>query len=111
MDINETIVAIEIYWSSFREREWIAGEDTFYRHDDVYLITGTANGTSTGGFSFTMVITNPLRKEIGCRHMVSGTFEFTPGNRPVRILDYGDGECDNIATITVNGVTRTIYLR
>ena len=101
----------EIYWSSFREREWIAGEDTFYRLDDVYLITGTASGTSTGGFSFTMVITNPLRKEIGCRHMVSGTFEFTPGNRSVRILDYGDGECDNIATITVNGVTRTIYLR
>lgn len=100
----------QITWISNREREWILGEDTFTRFDDVYLITGEGQGTTASGNNYSVLITNPLRKEISCRYFVSGTFEFTPGDRPKRIFDYGDGECDNIATVTVNGNTRTIYL-
>ena len=28
-----------------------------------------------------------------------------------RILDFGDGECDNLATLTVNGESKVIHLR
>jgi hypothetical protein len=37
--------------------------------------------------------------------------EIQRGELPLRILDYGTGECDNIATVLVNGVTYTIFLR
>ena len=100
----------QITWISNREREWILGEETPIRFDDVYLITGESHGTTASGNNYNLVITSPLRREIGCKYFVSGTFEFTPEGRPTRILDYGDGECDNIATVTVNGNTHTIYL-
>jgi len=28
----------------------------------------------------------------------------------VRVLDFGDGDCDNIATVLINGITFTIFL-
>ncbi len=100
-----------ITFSANRQREWIAGMLTPRRHiDDVFLIRGSSSTTRPDGRVFTVEITNDLRKELSCRWFVSGTVEMTPANRPKRILDYGNGTCDNIATVTVNGVTRTIEL-
>jgi hypothetical protein len=99
-----------VSWSSSREREWIQGYYTGNRWDDIYLITGTAHGVRPAGDTWDTEIINPLRVELACRFIVSGTVEITPENRPVRLLDYGNGDCDNIATVLVNGVTYTIYL-
>lgn len=99
-----------ISWNSSRAREWVEGEDTRFRRDDVYLITGTADGIRANGETWTKEIINALRVELDCRYIVSGTMEIQPENRLLRILDYGDGECDNIATVLINGVTYTIYL-
>ncbi len=100
-----------ITWNASKQREWVEGYETFRRRDDVYLITGTASGVAPSGFGWSRVITNALRRELSCRFFVSGTIEITPENKPVRILDFGDGECDNIATVTINGKTHTIFLR
>lgn len=100
----------QITWISNREREWIEGEDTYEWFDDVYLITGEGHGKTAAGRNYIVKITNPLRKEIGCRYFVSGTYEFTPEGIPTRIVDFGDGECDKIITVTVNGVTVIINL-
>lgn len=97
-------------WNSSRVREWIQGSDTRNRWDDIYLITGTAHGVRPNGLTWEKEITNALRVELACRFIVSGTMEIRPEDRPVRVLDFGDGECDNIATVTVNGVTYTIHL-
>lgn len=99
-----------ITWNSTRTREWIVGESTPAWNDDVYLITGSASGTSAGGTSFTLNITSALRKEIGCRHFVSGSFALTPSGKAVRYVDYGSGGCDNSATVTINGNTYNITL-
>ena len=99
-----------ITWNSNRTREWIVGESTPAWNDDVYLITGSASGTSAGGTSFTLNITSALRKEIGCRHFVSGSFALTPSGKAVRYVDYGTGACDNTATVTINGNTYNITL-
>ncbi|MEO0311100.1 MAG: hypothetical protein RIQ89_757 [Bacteroidota bacterium] len=98
-------------WNSTRTREMLAGFGTGSLGDDVYNITGSATGTDSNGGSMTATITNPLRKELACRYIVSGTIEITPSNRPTRTLDYGNGSCDNQATVTRNGITRTITLR
>lgn len=92
-----------ITWTSNRTREWIAGESTWTWGDDIYLITGSANGTAATGNSFTVNITSALRKEIGCRHFVSGKFEMTPSGKATRYVDFGTGACDNAATVTING--------
>lgn len=100
-----------LIWESEREREWLEGSDTPLNIiDDVYLISGTATGSRPDGQTYTQVITNPLRIEVSCSNIVSGTIEITPEGEPVRILDYGEGECDRIATITVLGYTFTFLL-
>lgn len=99
-----------VSWNSSREREWIQGFNTGTPWDDIYLITGTADGILESGMTWEREIINPLRHELACRFIVSGTVEIRPEGRPVRILDYGNGDCDNIATVIVNGVTYTIYL-
>lgn len=97
-------------WNSSREREWIQGFNTGNPWDDIYLITGTADGVMPLGFTWECEIMTALRVELACRFIVSGTIEIRPENKPVRLLDYGNGDCDNIATVTINGVTYTIQL-
>jgi len=41
---------------------------------------------------------------------VSGIVEIVK-NDATATLDYGNGECDKLATITINGVTKEIVLR
>lgn len=90
--------------------EFFAGwaTDTI-RLDDVYLIRGNASG-NRGRFSFNRIINTPLRREASCNWLTAGNVSMQQGNRAVRIIDYGNGNCDNQATITVNGNTRTITL-
>jgi hypothetical protein len=100
-----------VTWKSDRTREWIAGASTPVWSDDVYLITGGASGTSASGNNFTLTILQALRKEIGCRHFVSGQISMAPDNKAVRLIDYGNGACDNEATVTINGKSHVITLR
>ncbi|MHC1707738.1 MAG: hypothetical protein AB9842_09470 [Bacteroidales bacterium] len=102
----------QITWNAERNREWIEGSNTPQRIDDVYLLTGSSTGTRLNGSTYTSVITTALRKELSCvyRHPVSGVVEITPDNKPVRTLDYGSGTCDNVGTVTINGVTYNIVL-
>lgn len=100
-----------IYWSSHRQNEWIQGDDTWFNvFDDIYLVTGSANGTDSGGETFEINITSPLRVEISCGYIVSGTLEVMTQANPSIIVDYGTGDCDNIATATCYGYTVTIYM-
>lgn len=97
-------------WASTRTNEWVAGDTTsLITHglagvcDDVYLITGSANGVDRKGLSYTVNITSPLRKEVCCRWLVSGTLDLIPSGFATRTVDFGSGNCDNNATITING--------
>jgi hypothetical protein len=101
-------------WTSSRTREWIVGESTLTWGDDVYLITGSASGVSTPASgtstSYSMNITSALRKELGCRHFVSGKLELTPSGKATRYVDFGTGACDNTALVTINGHNYNVTL-
>lgn len=97
-------------WTSDRKREWIEGEDTGELSDDVYLITGTASGSNTEGDSFIKEITNPLKYMINCANIVSGNVTITVNNIMNVLLNFGDGECNNTAFVTILGVTFPITL-
>lgn len=99
-------------YTSSRTREWAAGENSPQWIDDIYLISGTASGLTRTGKSYTMNTVSPLRLRIGFRHFTDGIVEFTPGGLATRTIDYGyiGGAEDNLARVTINGVTFTITL-
>ncbi len=100
-----------ITWNSTRTREWIAGESTLFDPwDDVYLITGSADGRALNGNTFTVTINTALRVALNCQWIESGSFTITPQNVAPRFLDFGNGACDNAATVTINGSTYNITL-
>lgn len=103
-----------ISWTSDRVREWIAGEPTTSRDDDQYSVTGTASGTACNGNTFEATITEPLIRNLapGCRkHFTDGVVLIETSGKPDRIVDFGNGACDDQATVTINGHTHTITLR
>lgn len=102
-----------ISWQTNRQREWLTGENTLQWNDDTYSITGTASGSTSNGNSFSSNITSPLIRNMafGCRrHFTQGTMEHTPGGKATRYIDFGNGSCDDQATVTINGNTYTITL-
>lgn len=118
-EINANITIIKasgagtITWQSTRQREWITGESTLTWSDDVYSITGSANGTTSNGNSFSSVITSPLIRNMafGCRrHFTQGNLEHTPSGKATRYINFGNGTCDDQATVTINGNTYNITL-
>lgn len=102
-----------VTWQSNRQREWTAGEQTISWQDDTYSITGTASGTSANGGSFQSTITSPLIRNMapGCRrYFVAGVIAHTPSGKATRYLDYGNGTCDGLAIVTINGNSYPITL-
>ncbi len=92
-------------------REWIVGIETpRYWWDNEWLITGTASGTNRDEVNFNNEITTPVLVKSVCRFPVSGTIFHTIADVGTFVLDYGDGECDNIATITFGDKTWEINL-
>ncbi len=102
-----------IKWNSSRQREWLEGESTRWPNwqDDIYLITGSANGINKEGKSFTVSITKALRIALSCRYITSGTFTIQTDSDPLITVDYGNGNCDNQATITIKDKVYSITLR
>ncbi len=79
-------------------------------------ITGSANGTTASGKSYSGYVTSQLVRDFGgCtinnRHpFIQGTLEFTPSGKATRYVDFGNGSCDLNATVTINGKTHNITL-
>ena len=96
-------------WTSSRYRVWISGETTLAWQDDEYLVTGSGNGTNFEGNSYTVTITHALDIDFSCYWIKEGTFDLTPAGKATRTFDYGSGDCDNQASITVNGQTLNLW--
>ncbi|MEO8416534.1 MAG: hypothetical protein ABI472_22915 [Ginsengibacter sp.] len=97
-------------WSSTKIHTQVDGNGTpLYPLDDKFEITGNATGSNSDGNAWTAEIIDPLVKRFTCAWKVKGTVNITR-NSNMAVLDYGDGSCDNEATITINGVTRSITL-
>ncbi len=101
-------------WNTNQNREFFAGYDTPYNIiNDVYLITGTANGVSADGGAYNLLINTALQVNVNCHWIVSGSFTLTLAdypNYPI-VFDYGAGTCDATATATLNGTTYNIVMQ
>lgn len=95
----------EFSWESDRihqvgliDGEWVA------------LIEGTINGVNTQGTAFTITTSSPLKFKLFCPRIVSGVLNLTPAGMDTRSIDYGDGDCDLKATVTIDNVDYQIIL-
>ena len=60
--------------------------------------------------TYTKNILIPLERIDGCDYVVKGKIEYIKDGAVVATVDFGDGECDNFATKTVDGVDKKIEL-
>lgn len=93
-----------------RVREWVEGVGSGTWMDNVYLVTGNWTIEFSTGHSRSALVTEALRREATCHYFVSGLLEITR-NETTGVLNYGDGTCDNIAILTVNGKEYIIILQ
>ncbi len=91
-----------VYWNAQRVRTWVQGQNTPVWGDDIYELLGTGNGTNGNRQFYSMNITEPLIKEVGCRYISRGKIEMQPQGKALRSLDYGDGSCDAISNVLIN---------
>ena len=90
---------------------WNANRTTTWHINAGYvLFDGTANGVNVDGTAFTITTETPLKAITGCSRIVSGILKVTPQGYETRTLDYGNGTCDNQATVSVGEQTFTITL-
>jgi hypothetical protein len=107
VDVNGQVVKANnkgtITWISLRQREWMAGANTpLYILDDVYGITGTANGTNASGNAYAITITQALVRKMNCKWFESGIVTLVPEGLPAVTLNYGSSGCDANAVVTIN---------
>lgn len=82
--------------------------------DHVTTVSGSASGVNREGLDYSMQITEDIVFQRSCWRAgvfvpVSGEKMFTVGESTA-IIDYGDGACDNMATVTRDGVSEEIEL-
>jgi len=95
-----------------RTRVQARGSESPFRYmDDAFLIAGTTTGVNRAGEGFRKEITEPLHVSRDCLWIRKGLVSLQVRGESAAVLDYGDGTCDNLATITKDGETREIKLR
>jgi len=108
-----------INWNSHKIITQTQGLTTpSYPMDDVFQVEGSANGLSKNGnmlVAWQSTVIKPLVKEFQCRWITEGTVKIVRASSNtaaswIGYLDYGTGNCDNLATITINGVVYQITL-
>ena len=86
------------------------GSATVTQDDDVWRIEGAASGLTREGAAWTAKFPSAVVKKMSCQWFSSGSVEVTLTGEAARTINFGDGTCDNKATLTVGGVTTNITL-
>lgn len=131
---NENGEVATTTWSSERTREWADGTTliqfpifangsvkafdvrvpdlNFF--NDVFKVYGTSGGINREGNTYTMTIEETTPIEIHTACWTDNVFMPVKGLVTVvsegntALVDYGDGTCDRVYTVTVNGITYTV---
>ena len=92
------------------KEEKVSEENIDYSAAEVDYINIRSSNTGSKN-TYTKNILIPLEKIDGCDYVVKGKIEYIKDGAVVATVDFGDGECDDIATKTVDGKKYTFNLR
>ena len=85
----------------------IGGASTPTYTDDSWSVTGTGTTSSSANETLTVSIKSPLVKNIACGSVVSGVEDFQYNNISGN-LNFGEGTCDRLATLTIGSYNTVI---
>jgi hypothetical protein len=105
-------------WHSHKVITQVQGNVSSTPLDDVMQIDGNASGQARRNnlaVAWKAEITDPLMKKFICRWISKGVVKIgrtslSPNSQWIGVLDYGLENCDNHATLTLNGVSYQITL-
>ncbi|MBI5541804.1 MAG: hypothetical protein HY951_17215 [Bacteroidia bacterium] len=95
-------------WSSSNTTKWVTGLNTIDNFsDDVFLLSGNKTGINCNGKGYESNITSSLKFDNSCLNstITQGKLELIPQDIAKRIIDFGNGECDRKAMVTINGIS------
>jgi hypothetical protein len=96
--------------SAEKSRLHYFGENRIDLSDDYWIINGTSSGTNFRNEKYTRTLSD-LKAFKTCLHFVSGTVVMNiEGESPIT-LDYGSGNCDDKAIVSINGEQKEITLK
>lgn len=79
--------------------------------EDIAITLSGSWNLNTGSDVYTISVINELRTKVGCNYVAEGLMGLDKNGLAVTI-DFGDGTCDDMATITYpNGATAEVSLR
>jgi len=99
-----------VQWQGEFRVEWIEGIGDGDFLSNVYSVTGGGSGTARTAREFAATTTTPLRLETDCGQVVSGVVSLTVPGLTARTIDFGDGTCDEDATLTIGGFIAALEL-
>ena len=86
-------------FQSILTKTLIQGASTLSKDDDVWQFSGTFSGKTTEDITWTGLCSQPLIKKSSCKWIDSGVITITDANGYHSSIDFGNGACDNIATL------------
>jgi len=94
-----------VLWDCNRTMKWVAGATDTIPGNDVFEMWGSANGTNRENRAFTVDVptSTPIIRSAACRYITKGMLTITPDGKNARTVDFGDGSCDNKATLIIDG--------
>ncbi|HEY2721273.1 MAG TPA: hypothetical protein VGI82_06095 [Chitinophagaceae bacterium] len=121
IDINAKLARLNGNYTEWHSHKVITRTDggtTNTPLDDVMQIEGNASGKAQRNgviVAWTAEITDPFIKKFTCRWISQGIIKvgranLSPSSRWMGVLDYGNGNCDNRATLDLNGTSYQITL-
>lgn len=95
-----------ITWNTDRTRTMTVGFDTKDNpSDDVFEVSGTTSGINAAGNAYKFTTLTPIVKARACHWITAGKLKIERAGKLDAVVDYGDGTCDSLATITVANKT------
>jgi len=108
-DINNDFSVGEWTRQATGTKTWIEGFNSNGYSDNVFLLDGSSSTTRPGGVLINRTITEPLKVDRACGYITEGILTIQ-WNGNSAVIDFGDGTCDDAATITYNGEVYEIDL-
>lgn len=97
---------------------WFPNIQTPTNNAAIIAVSGSVSGTTAKGESYTFNTTSPLVVNMNCtpdaskpchHPIVQGAFDFKPGSKGNRHVDFGSGTCDNTCQVTITGTNGHTY--
>lgn len=90
-------------WSGDFTIQRSSGENTPIISDDIFKLSGTTGGVDISGTSYTVSTQTKHTIDFNCKRMITaGTSKITPHGKDQHTIDYGNGDCNTNAVISIS---------